>query len=406
MNEIVEKFDVEDGLYIFLQRNSKVWLARFKLDRKWITRTTRKRFRSDAFNAALKIRAEYELMQKHGLAIQTKAFKDVAKGAIERLEKIPKGVKGQVSVIDYKQALERYHIPFFDRTHVSSIDYDKLEEFDAWRAKKLGRTPAQSTLKTHNAAMQHVFAFAVRNKWMIEANVPQLSTVSGVTATRRDYFTPKEVAAIGAEFPRWIEESRKLITRQTRELLFFYFYVAVHTGLRPGTEMDNLRWRDLQMFKKHVVISVRKGKTTLHTGTRHIVGHMAVLDMILDMSARFEEVKDDDLVFRLWNGKVTNELGRNFTALLKRLDLGKSPDGKRTLYSLRHTYITLKLLEGLKPETIARQCGTSIAMIQQHYDHLTPQMHVDELVGSDTAELTKLINKYADFDPNFHSIDD
>jgi hypothetical protein len=398
MNELLEKFDVEEGLYIYLQRNSKVWLARFKIDGKWISRTTKQRKRNDAYKAALKLRAEYDLKLKHGIAIQTKAFKEVAKLALERMQNQPANTKGFTSLIDYKQALERYHIPFFDRTHITRIDYEKLAEFDAWRIQKMGRIPAASTLKTHNAAMQRVFDEAVMRKWMTQSNVPSLSAAAGVTTERRDYFTPEEVTKISEAFPAWIEESRKEITRNTRELLFFYFNVAVHTGLRPGTEMDNLKWCDLQMHKKHVVIAVRKGKTTLHTGTRHVVGHLSVLDMILDMSKRFEEVKDGDLVFRMWDGKASTQLGRNFTVLLKRLGLEETANGKRSLYSLRHTYITLKLLEGLAPAVIARQCGTSIAMIQQHYDHLTSLMHVKELVGSDSAELTKLINKYADLD--------
>jgi integrase len=170
----------------------------------------------------------------------------------------------------------------------------------------------------------------------------------------------------------------------------------VHTGLRPGTEMDNLKWRDLEMKDAHVVITVRKGKTTLHTGTRYVVGHRTVLDMILDMSARFDEVKDDDLVFRLSDGSTTNQLGRNFVALLKHLGLEKSASGTRTLYSLRHTYITQLMLAGLPPSVIAKQCGTSTAMIEQHYSHITPLMFAKELAGGEGAELTKLINKYAD----------
>ena len=72
MNEIIEKVDVEEGLYIYLQRNSKVWLARFKIDGKWISRTTKQRQQTDAFKAALKVRTECELKLKHGIAIQTK----------------------------------------------------------------------------------------------------------------------------------------------------------------------------------------------------------------------------------------------------------------------------------------------------------------------------------------------
>ena len=48
MNELVEKHGIEDGLYVYLQRNSKVWLARFKVDGKWISRTTKQRDKSKA----------------------------------------------------------------------------------------------------------------------------------------------------------------------------------------------------------------------------------------------------------------------------------------------------------------------------------------------------------------------
>lgn len=411
MNELVEKFDVEDGLYIYLQRNSKVWLARFKVDGKWISRTTKQRKRTDAFKAALKVRTECELKFKHGIAIQTKAFKEVAKLAIERMDLVPSNVKGYASIADYKSVLERYHILFFDRTHITSIDYEKLGEFDAWRAKKMGRTPAQSTLKTHNAAMQRVFDEAVIRKWMTQSNVPSLSSASGVNTTRRDYFTSPEIDKIAKAFPAWIDSSRKEVTRQIRELLFFYFNVALHTGLRPGTEMDNLLWSDFVIRDDanppHVAITVRKGKTTLHTGPRIAVGHSTVMEMILDMHGRSDDGKDtedgvsddfDPLVFRLQDGATTKELGRNFSALLKHLKLDKSAGGKRTLYSLRHTYITQRLIAGVRHEWIAKQCGTSAAMIHQHYDHMTASMHAKELVGSENVELTRLIKQYADLE--------
>ena len=268
-----------------------------------------------------------------------------------------------------------------------------------------GRTPAQSTLKTHNAAMQRVFEEAVIRKWMTPGQIPSLSAATGVSAARRDYFSPEEIEKITAAFPEWIAESRKQVTRDTRELLFFYFNVAVHTGLRPGTEMDNLRWDDIKTEKDHVVITVRKGKTTLHTGPRRAVGHSNVREMILDMHSRSHDGKDEEvpdnfnpLVFRLPDGSTTDQLGRNFSALLKRLALEEGTGGRRTLYSLRHTYITHRLLARVPVSVIAKQCGTSPTMIQLYYDHLTPLMHVQELIGSESAELTNLVNKYADLD--------
>jgi integrase len=404
MNELLEKVDVEDGFYIYLQRNSKVWLARFKIAGKWISRTTKQRDKTKAITAAIKVKAECDFMLAHGIAIQTKAFRDVAELAIKRMDEALPGTKGIVSFPNYKLFLNRYHIPFFDRVHITSIDRAKLMEFDTWRIESAGRQLTQSTIKSHNAALQKVFDEAVIRKWLVPAQVPDLSAVSGAPGARRDYFTPEEVTKITNGFDSWIEDSRTERSKTIRKLLFYYFQVAVYTGMRPGTEMDNLRWSDIQIHDKdevpHLLITVRKGKTTLHTGTRTVVAYAGVMDMILDMHLRSEDddVPDnyDPLVFRLPNGETTDQLGRNFTALLKRLKLEKGPGGKRTLYSLRHTYITMKLLEGISPTVIAHQCGTSAEMIRLHYSHLTAQMFKKELIGNESGELTKLVRKYAD----------
>jgi len=53
---------------------------------------------------------------------------------------------------------------------------------------------------------------------------------------------------------------------------------------------------------------------------------------------------------------------------------------KRTLYSLRHTYATLALLNGeVDIHTLARQMGNSAAMIERHYSKLTATMAAERL---------------------------
>jgi len=409
MNDLLEKIEIEDAFYIYLQRNSSVWLCRFKIGGKWMSRTTKQRDKAKAIYAAVRVKTECEIKVANGIAISTKAFRDVAELAIQRMHDTPVGAKGQGSFKNYEWFLRRYHIRFFDGMHITSIDRAKILDFENWRVNQTKRIPTQSTVKSHNAAFQRVFDEAVLRGWMNAALVPALSAASGVPGSRRDYFTVDEVKQITAAFPDFIASGRASHSRDIRELLFFYFQFAIFTGLRPGTEIDNLRWSDLQIIDKgdgrHLVITVRKGKTTLHTGTRKVVAYGQVLEIILDMSSRSNDGDDtehgvpndfDPLVFRLPNGETTDQLGRNFTVLLKKLGLEKGPGGKRTLYSLRHTYITMKLFEGVKPEVIASQCGTSTAMIETFYNHLTSLMYKKELIGNESAELNKLVGQYSD----------
>ncbi len=49
-------------------------------------------------------------------------------------------------------------------------------------------------------------------------------------------------------------------------------------------------------------------------------------------------------------------------------DLKHDRDGNvRTAYSLRHTYICLRLMEGADIYQIAKNCRTSVEMIEQFY---------------------------------------
>jgi integrase len=57
-----------------------------------------------------------------------------------------------------------------------------------------------------------------------------------------------------------------------------------------------------------------------------------------------------------------------FNNLLDRTKLKFDRDGKpRTAYSLRHTYICMRLMEGADIYQIAKNCRTSVEMIEKHY---------------------------------------
>ena len=54
-------------------------------------------------------------------------------------------------------------------------------------------------------------------------------------------------------------------------------------------------------------------------------------------------------------------------------------DRKYTLYSLRSTHISFALLQGQRVNLVAKNCGTSLAMIQKTYDGLSSRFHIDSL---------------------------
>ncbi|GAA6167831.1 hypothetical protein [Sessilibacter corallicola] len=83
---------------------------------------------------------------------------------------------------------------------------------------------------------------------------------------------------------------------------------------------------------------------------------------------------------------MINYLFSKKSRLYNILKLKESPRGKRTLYSLRHTYVTLQLMKKILAQVIATQCGTSIQILEQHYSHVMPEMFTAELTGIDLSE--------------------
>lgn len=78
------------------------------------------------------------------------------------------------------------------------------------------------------------------------------------------------------------------------------------------------------------------------------------------------------------------------------LGIKQSPNGERTLYSLRHSYITWELMaQRVNIEVLAKQCGTSISMIEQHYSHVIPKMFSNQLSGVYMDEVKQVKNRFS-----------
>ena len=386
MAKLIARHDINDELYIFKQDNSERWYARFILTnhKKWLCKSTKKKDKDEAIAMAHRIFLDHQIRQENNTLVQSKRFKDVAERVIEKLEKQIEHGDDKRTYKDYIRALEKYHIPHFARTFVTSIDQEAITKFVEWRKKRMSKPPASSTLLTHNAALNLVFKEAIEQKWMIAAQVPVLSS-KGEAGTRRAAFSEDEYEAVLEAIHESEKQAHSEKTRQIRELLYDYCEIAVNTGIRPGTEMENIRWKDIEIktqgSKAQFFIHVTKGKTTKYTGARKVVCKRDVIGALVRLRERFPLRIPNQKLFLLANGDPTPQLGKAFEKALQSSNLKDSPRGPRTLYSLRHTYITWQLLAGTSMDVIARQCGTSAAMIEQHYSHVKPEMFADALSG-------------------------
>jgi integrase len=140
--------------------------------------------------------------------------------------------------------------------------------------------------------------------------------------------------------------------------------------------------------QKFIVINLEKGKT----GKRTIVCRHSVRKYLIRIKDRLSHLKDrqlgqmldiDEPVFRCRDGSVPKDFHGAFRIMLEKAELLNDVSGaRRSLYSLRHTYATFQIIYNkLDLHTLAKNMGTSIAMLERHYSHLEVLHRAEALAG-------------------------
>ena len=388
---------VEGKIVLSKRKESPRWQARFRIGNRWIRYSTKTADLIEAKSIAADAYMEARFKEKNDLPIITCRFKSVAEAVKQRLQTDLDNKVGPVVNRDYIQAIDNWLIPFFGNLNVATIEHSHIKRFYAYRQDKLGRNPARSTVNTHCTALSRVFSEAVAQEYMSESRIPAvrvqgMHAANGRRGTRRPDFSIDEYRKLYRFMRSWISNGKTGKPTDMRYLMRDYVLFLANSGIRHGTESHNLKWNAIQhktQNGRHYLYITVNGKV----GERHGWARSnakryleRILERAEDMKGlTFEEaINQDKYVFRLPDGTRTKNLDQTFRKCLKDSGLLQCPrsDQNRSLYSLRHFYITQLLLSNkVSPLVVARQCGTSVLMLDKHYFHLDVIRHREELTG-------------------------
>jgi integrase len=392
---------------LYKRGDSKKWQARFKLkDLKWRRLATKQQNLQYAAQTACEAYDRARFLFEANVPISSKRFDVVARLAIDEMEGQIASGNGKSVYNDYITVIKKYLIPFFGSYNLTSIGYEELQKFGTWRVKTMGRTPVHSTITTHNSAINRVFDVAIERGWIAQAQVPKFKN-NGKKGTPREAFSLSEYKSLVGYMPSWIDKGHTEKTNQMRRLLRDYVLVLSNTGIRHGTEAMGLKWRDIEW------ITQKNGERFLRLtvdgkrGKREPIARHATEDYLKRLQERrphlakftFDELlkkKVNEKVFVLEDGTETNSLAGTFRILMRDsgLDKDREVKYKRSLYSLRHTYAHFSILnETMDIYTLARQMGTSVKMIEQHYGHLQPSQKADVIAGKRMGSKKKTVEQ-------------
>ncbi len=385
----------KEKLYLARRARSPFWQIHLKSNtlKKWLRKSSGTANLEEAKQEAEDWLADIRFSEKKGLPLVSKKFKAVAQLVSKRFEEQVANGTGKKIYADYHRAIDQYLIPFFGNHNVDCIDAALITEFHRWRKNLVGRELKHSTQNTHNLALTTVFDQAIELGYMLPFQRPELKN-TGEEGEPRGYFTQEEVGKIVRFLIDWIPQGRTKTTRDLRELLVYYVLFIANTGVRPGTETKNLKWKHIELISNveepYVHIFIPEGKT----GPRPIVARYeiwSVLERLKQMQESYNEMtlvellakKDEGLVFRMRNGKQPYSLVNAFGDAIRAawiLTNGRD-ENERTLYSFRHYYATERISEGFTYEHLEQQMGTSSDMLRDHYNHMNIKVIASKLSG-------------------------
>jgi integrase len=384
----VDTQELKRGLVIFRRTDVKHpgWYCRVRLPegRRYKTIALKTSHLAEAREQAFTHDAEINFRLKHGIPVFEKTFGQAAEefsaAQKERSE------AGEISYHRWrvmKSHIKTQLIPYVGSVEVTSIGEERWKGYPAWRQKtgkgRSGGRVSDGTIRDEMATFRAIMSYAatkhyIRGDQVSRARLP-------VSKARREEFTPAEYRQLHRFARKWITEARNATGTWYRTMAYNFVLIMTNTGMRPS-EARNLRWRDVSIQsdsqrRQFVRLNVRgKGKFRSLVAANNVATY---LERVKEISGHAEP---DDYVFCTENGEMSRTL---YYSLIERLliDSGlqaSSSGARRSTYCFRHTYATFRLTEGVDVYFLAKQMGTSVKMIEDHYGHIIPVKNADRIL--------------------------
>ena len=280
----------------------------------------------------------------------------------ERVVRSARYVDGNV------RRVEIWALQYFGEMTIDRVTEDRLADYVEWRLSQPKR-PAVVTLKNERTALRQLLRFARRKGYV--SDVPEFHIKSGKSNARPD-IPEVEWHKLTNFLPTYVDRARDKRRQRERYYLALYILIMGNTGLRVG-EARRLKWRDVSTTRTLTdevrAVMVVWGKT----GEREVVCNKGVERYLDDLrSYRTQELgiptPEQEFVFCHPSGDPIISFKGGFQQVLKEAGVLFASDGeKRVPYSLRHTYATMRLAEGVSVFQLAANMGTSVEMIEEFY---------------------------------------
>ena len=326
----------------------------------------RKSTKSDSLSQAKEFAEDWYLTlrgkKRAGELLSENTFMKAAEAFEKEYEVITEGQRSTKWVEGHKARIRLHLAPFFGKMGLSQITSGAVQDYRVERIQnpKSGKPPAFSTLHDEIVTLRLVLKTAIRKGWI--DHLPDLSTPyrqSG-KVSHRAWFSPEEYKTLYTATRANIKKQKNSRHKRLAEQLHDKILFLANTGIRPD-EANWLEYRDVEIVEDEAT-----GETILEIEVRgkRGVGYCKSMPGAVRPFERMIERNRPAPTGKLF----PEDQKKQFNRILEETELKTDRQGnRRTLYSLRHSYISFRLLEGADIYQIAKNCRTSVEMIEKHY---------------------------------------
>lgn len=341
--------------------------------------------------------------RRNGELRTEKTFAQAAKQFTKEYEVITEGQRSPKWVEGHALRLRVHLLPFFGEMGVSEITPGKVQDYRVHRNESRmvpnphsrsnrplkDKPPARSTIHNEIVTLRQVLKTAIRHQWL--AYLPDFSPPYRTQGKRvhRPWFSPAEYKQLYKASGAYAKEPFHDHYKWNAEQLHDFILFLANTGLQPD-EAKNLEHRDIEIVEDEATgerileIEVRgkrgvgfcKSMPNAVRPYERLLGRAKPSEHLSRREKQrmrregvaVSDVEPEKIYPQLTDKVFPGDYKKIFNNLLDRASLKLDRDGNpRTAYSLRHTYICMRLMEGADIYAIAKNCRTSVEMIEKHY---------------------------------------
>ena len=270
------------------------------------------------------------------------------------------------------------------------------------------KVPANKTLKMEQSALNQIFYDAFENGRIQQVFKLKAPSV-GNKDSQRASFTEEEYAVL----TRYLRSYRdnvgifkgtnvhKMHMLQRQQMYYLILFIA-NSGLRVG-EVREVTWQDIKFDidngNEELIAEIRVSQHTKTKKVRNVQTQPNANDSLKKWKEITPFKKQNQYVFFAGSTeeqKQFTDLNKTFKTILMKIPYNDRKDGmlndadgkRRSLYSLRHVYASMRLNRGVSIYDLSLNMGTRVLQIEKHYSHLLSSQRKSQI-----TQMPKRVNK-------------